>query len=78
MSASDCQGLPAVSHGARPLQVFPAEPFNAEIDRMEDQGRGGWKGSQVKPALLPKDVDKSNTTFRCVTVTSRMRIQVCL
>ena len=48
------------------MQVFPAEPFNAEMDRLEDQGRGGWKGSQVKPALLPKDVDKSNTTFRRV------------
>ncbi|CAL5228455.1 g11593 [Coccomyxa viridis] len=45
-------------------QVFPAEPFNAEMDRLEDQGRGGWRGSQAKPALLPKDVEKGNTTFR--------------
>ena len=44
--------------------MFPAEPFNAEMDRLEEQGRGGWKGSQVKPALLPKDVDRSNTAFR--------------
>ena len=50
--------------GWRRAQVFPAEPFNAEMDRLEEQGRGGWKGSQVKPALLPKDVDSSNTAFR--------------
>jgi len=46
-------------------QVFPAEPYNAEIDRLEDQGRGGWKGTQAKPALLPKDVEKGSTAFRC-------------
>ena len=37
------------------------------MDRLEEQGRGGWKGSQVKPALLPKDVDRSNTAFRCAS-----------
>ncbi len=61
-------------HGCTTVQVFPADPYNAEFDRIEDQGRGGWKGSQAKPALLPKDVDKSNTTFRCAMLDQQLLV----
>ena len=39
-------------------QVFMAEPFNAEVDRLEATGRKGASAMQAPAAVLPSSVPK--------------------
>ena len=44
-------------------QVFMAEPFNAEVDRLEATGRG-LKSSSSAPSVLPSAVQRGDPNFR--------------
>ncbi len=44
------------------MQVYMAEPYNSEEDRLES--RVGMKGASSAAAVLPDEVPAGNTTFR--------------
>ncbi|CAL8466081.1 g5617 [Coccomyxa elongata] len=54
-------------------QVFMAEPYNSEEDRLESNGRSGiGKGTASSAAVLPDEVPAGNTTFRRYRQQTRM------